>query len=122
MTIRIKINIQNGSYLNIMTICIKINIQNVSYPNIMTISIKINIQNGSFIRVFAENLVGLAFLQSGSYTKSNPKPTKNCLLLREKSGPHQTPIITYFFVGWVGLGFCGVRRFYDNNYTFSNQK
>ena len=48
-----------------------------------------------WIRVFAENLVGLGFLLSVSYIK--PSPTHEKYLLWEKVT--QLPLLTYFFSG-----------------------
>ena len=51
----------------------------------------------SMNRVFAENLVGLGFLQSVSYVKSIPSREK--LFAVGKKSP-QMPLLTLFFLGW----------------------
>ena len=49
-----------------------------------------------------ENLVELGFLWSVSYIKSTPTHEQNILLWEEVV---RMPLITIFFLGWVGLGF-----------------
>ena len=51
--------------------------------------------------------------------KINP-PTHEKMFAEGKSG--QVPLLTYLFLGWVGLGLGGVRRFHDNICMFSNPK
>ena len=58
----------------------------------------------------AENLVALGFLQSVSYIK--PVPTHEKIFAVGKSGPNAT--FNLLFLGWVGLGLWGVRRFQHN--------
>ena len=74
-------------------------------------------ENFSKNRVFADNLVGLGFLQPVSYIK--PLPTHEKLFaVWEKLA--QMPLLTQCFLGWVvALGW-GVRRFHNNIYMFSN--
>ena len=52
-------------------------------------------------RVFVESLIGLGFLPSVSCIK--PIPTHEKLFAVGKKWP-QMPLLTYFFLGWVGLG------------------
>ena len=69
-------------------------------------------------RVFAEDLVGLAFLQSVSYIKPIPTHTRKYLLWEKVA--HMPRFFLPIF-SWVGLALgWGVRRFHDNIYTFSN--
>ena len=55
----------------------------------------------SINRVFAESLVGFSVFVVCILREPNPNPTKNHLLWEEVA---QTPLSTYFFLGWVGLG------------------
>ena len=69
-----------------------------------------------FIRVFAENLIGLGFLQSVSYIA--PIPTHEKMFAVGKRGPNAT--FNLFFLGVIGLVLgWGVRRFHNNTYMFS---
>ena len=65
----------------------------------------------SVTRVFAENLFGLGFLQSVSYIKPIPAHEKIFAVGKKVA---QMPLLNLFFLGLVGLGLGGVRRFHSN--------
>ena len=71
--------------------------------------------------MFKGNLIGLGFLQSVPYIK--PIPTQQKIILCCGENVAQTPLLTWSFLGWVGLGLAlgwGVRRFHNNVYVFFN--
>ena len=54
-------------------------------------------------RVFAKNLIGLGFLWPVSYIKPIPTHEKIFAVGKKKKWP-ECLVLSYFFLGWVGLG------------------